>query len=100
LLVYVRLNVFSDKSFTFSLKQFQLRDLVSAFDLDLLWLQLFSKLSKKSSFTELKNDKLSEDFCLAVYKSFLVFFLNDEEKLPNKDQIFVKSFFTYLKSHQ
>jgi ribosomal protein L11 len=34
LLIYVRLSVFSDKSFIFSLKQFQLRDLVSSFDLD------------------------------------------------------------------
>lgn len=35
LVVYVRLNVFSDKSFSFSLKQFQLHDLVSSFDLDI-----------------------------------------------------------------
>lgn len=34
LLVLVRLNVFSDKSFSFSIKPFNLRDLIVSFDLD------------------------------------------------------------------
>jgi hypothetical protein len=106
LLVHVRLNVFSDKSFNFSLKQFQLRDLASSFNLDIVWVSFVPtllKCNKNRDFIEfsLKNKNFNE-FLLSLYKSFLVFNSNGQQN--NLETItyrrFLKLFFAYLKSYQ
>lgn len=104
LLIYVRLSVFSDKSFIFSLKQFQLRDLVSSFDLDSFWLQVIpvlEKLKDQSEVSELKKNKNFNEFLVSVYRSFLIFNLSNQKPndLINYTQ-FIKLFFSYLKSYQ
>ena len=94
LVVLVKLNVFSDKSFSFSLKPFILRDLVTSFDLDLFWLH-----NKKEFNTEaLKNSKVNE-FFLSFYRAFLVYKNFGFIKINTFEQ-FVKTSFSYLKSFQ
>lgn len=91
LLVPVRLKVFSDKSFNYSLKFFQLRDLVLAFDLDLSYAPFRNNLLAKPS----------EDFLLNCYRLFLIVSNEKNNSLYGFSQEeVIKTVFAYLKSFQ
>lgn len=94
LLVLVRLNVFSDKSFSFSIKPFNLRDLIVSFDLDSFWLSNRQEVNTEI----LKNPKFNE-FFLSFYKTFLIYKSFGFLKV-NSFEEFIKNSFAYLKSFQ
>jgi hypothetical protein len=68
-LVSVKIYVFSDKSFTFTIKPFRLYDLVCSFDLDDRWSSVRSGWVKGGGVGESVFDA---DFVLAFYKAVTV----------------------------
>jgi len=96
--VLVKLNVFSDKSFSFSLKSFVLRDLVLAYDLDLSWLLTLKYLNSLKDFGSVDLLKINSEFFLSLYKAYLIYNNNLQTKNFTFEQV-LKVFFSYLKSY-
>ncbi len=90
LILPVRINVFSDKSFSYQIKLVQLKDLVVSFNLDEKWPLLVRTNSVKQSV-------LLEEITLAFYKAFLVH--NTVLTIKDSEQ-FIKTYCAYLKSFQ
>jgi len=99
LIVLVKLNVFSDKSFSFSLKPFVLKDLVLSYDLDLSWLLILKYLRSLKTFDSINDEsKFNSNFFLSLYRVYLIYNNNLQTKNFTFEQ-FLKVFFSYLKSY-
>ncbi len=93
LVLPVRINVFSDKSFSYQIKLVQLKDLVISFGLDEKW-----PLLVRAGTATKQLDSVFEETVLSFYKSFLVSSLASTVK--KEPEHFIKTYCAYLKSFQ